>query len=61
MTNIKNRVIYGDNTSEVYNKLDETTESKPKKGFIEVGINDLLKNNSLDSILLYITTTLLGR
>lgn len=44
---IKNRGISGDNTEGILERLDEITESHPKKIFIEIGFNDLvLKENT---------------
>src|SRR5688572_792456 len=40
LPNIKNRGINGDNSLGLLERLDEITESKPKKIFIEIGIND---------------------
>lgn len=48
--NIKNRGINYDVTQGILQRLDEIVESKPKKIFIEVGINDIRKNYSIDSI-----------
>lgn len=48
--NIKNRGINSDITKGILQRLDEVVESKPKKIFIEVGINDILKNYSTDTI-----------
>jgi len=48
--NIKNRGINYDVTQGILQRLDEIVESKPKKIFIEVGINDIRKKYSIDSI-----------
>lgn len=48
--NIKNRGIHADNTLGVLNRISEITSSCPKKVFIEIGINDLIKGNSVDSV-----------
>ncbi|MBI9036727.1 MAG: sialate O-acetylesterase [Bacteroidales bacterium] len=48
--NIKNRGINADITKGILQRLDEVIESKPKKIFIEIGINDIRKNYSMDSI-----------
>jgi lysophospholipase L1-like esterase len=48
--NIKNRGIMGDISKGVLQRLDNTLESKPKKIFIEVGINDLLAGFAIDSV-----------
>ncbi len=48
--NIKNRGINSDVTKGVLQRLDEVIESKPKKIFIQIGINDIRKNYSMDSI-----------
>ena len=47
---IKNRGISGDFTTGVLNRLDEISIRKPKKVFLLIGINDLAKNISTDSI-----------
>jgi membrane-associated phospholipid phosphatase len=47
--NIKNRGIIGDRTDQVLDGLDDITRYKPKKIFIEIGINDLLQGISVDS------------
>jgi lysophospholipase L1-like esterase len=47
--NIKNRGINTDVTKGILQRLDEVIESKPKKIFIEIGINDIRKNYSIDS------------
>ena len=39
--NIKNRGISGDTTEGVLNRIDEVVESKPKKIFLLIGINDI--------------------
>jgi len=49
--NIKNRGISGDNTFGILARLDEVLESKPKKVFIMIGINDIARNIP-DSIIL---------
>ena len=48
--NIKNRGINTDITKGVIQRLDEVIESKPKKIFIEIGINDIRRNYLMDSI-----------
>lgn len=48
--NIKNRGINSDVTVGILQRLDEVVESKPKKIFIEIGINDIRRNYSMDSI-----------
>ncbi len=48
--NIKNRGINSDITKGVLQRLDEIVESNPKKIFIEIGINDIRRNYSTDSI-----------
>ena len=47
---IKNRGISGDITRGVLNRLDEVTESKPAKVFLLIGINDLARGVSRDTI-----------
>lgn len=48
--NIKNRGIGGDITAGVLHRLNDIIKGKPKKVFIEIGINDLLHNISVDSV-----------
>lgn len=48
--NIKNRGINSDVTKGVLQRIDEVVESKPTKIFIEIGINDIRRNYSIDSI-----------
>lgn len=52
--NIKmlNRGISGDITEGILYRLEEVTESKPSKIFLLIGINDLSKGLSVDSILI---------
>lgn len=40
--NIKNRGISGDQTIDILSRLSEITESKPKKIFLMVGVNDII-------------------
>lgn len=47
---IKNRGISNDNTAGLLNRLDEITETCPKKVFIEIGVNDLLNNVPVDTV-----------
>ncbi|MFY8182193.1 MAG: GDSL-type esterase/lipase family protein [Flavobacterium sp.] len=47
---IKNRGIIGDYTSTLFNRLEPIIEEKPKKIFIEIGINDLGINLPNDSL-----------
>ena len=49
-TRIKNRGISGDFTAGVLNRLDEISTCKPKKVFLLIGVNDLARNISTDSI-----------
>ncbi len=48
--NIKNRGIGGDITKGILQRINEVVESKPKKVFIEIGINDLLRGFPVDSV-----------
>ncbi|MDE3236863.1 MAG: family 20 glycosylhydrolase [Bacteroidota bacterium] len=48
--NIKNRGISGDITVGVLNRLPEIIRRKPKKVFLLIGINDLARNISPDSV-----------
>ncbi|CAN5859296.1 SGNH/GDSL hydrolase family protein [soil metagenome] len=47
---IRNRGISGEGIAQVINRLEEVTEGKPKKIFIEIGINDILNDQHADSI-----------
>ena len=47
---IKNRGIVGDISRGVLRRLAEVTDRKPKKIFIEIGINDVLNGYPLDSV-----------
>jgi hypothetical protein len=47
---VKNRGISGDNTTGVLNRLDEVYNRLPGKVFLLIGINDLARNVSPDSL-----------
>jgi hexosaminidase len=47
---IKNRGISGDFTAGVINRMDEIAARKPAKVFLMIGINDLARNVSEDSV-----------
>ncbi|MCU4174211.1 GDSL-type esterase/lipase family protein [Carboxylicivirga sp. N1Y90] len=47
---VRNRGISGDVTDGVLYRLDEVTESKPKKVFLLIGVNDLARGTSSDTI-----------
>lgn len=47
---VKNRGISGDITEGVLNRLPEITSAKPAKVFLLIGINDLARNISTDSV-----------
>ncbi|MEM7727146.1 MAG: GDSL-type esterase/lipase family protein [Cyanobacteria bacterium P01_A01_bin.45] len=50
--NIKNRGISGDTTWRVFNRLDAIAQTKPKKIFLMVGINDLVnEKKSIQEVL----------
>ncbi len=48
---VKNRGISGDITAGVIYRLDEITTREPVKVFLLIGVNDLAKNTSTDSII----------
>lgn len=48
--NIKNRGISGDIAEGLYDRLGTILEGEPHKIFLMIGINDIAKNNSIDSI-----------
>jgi hexosaminidase len=52
---IKNRGISGDISAGVLNRIDEIALRKPAKVFLLIGINDLSRNTSTDSIFKNIT------
>lgn len=47
----KNRGIGGNTSSDIIKRLDEVTEGRPAKIFLEIGINDLSNGISVDSLL----------
>jgi lysophospholipase L1-like esterase len=47
---IKNRGVNGDSTSGVLARFNETTQRKPSKIFIELGVNDILNGVPIDTI-----------
>lgn len=47
----KNRGISGDNTGGILNRLDEVTSSRPAKIFLMIGVNDLARGVSEETIL----------
>jgi len=47
---VRNRGISGDITDGVLYRLDEVTESKPKKVFLLIGVNDLARGIDSDTI-----------
>ncbi|MCB0517992.1 MAG: sialate O-acetylesterase [Lewinellaceae bacterium] len=47
---VKNRGINGDETAGVLHRLDEVTESKPSKVFLQIGINDLIRGKSPETV-----------
>ena len=49
-TRIRNREINGDGIAQILQRLNEVTEGKPKKIFIEIGINDITNSQPMDSI-----------
>lgn len=47
---VKNRGITGDITAGVIHRLDEIANRKPAKVFLLIGVNDLARNVTTDSI-----------
>lgn len=47
---VKNRGISGDITAGVINRIDEMTQRKPAKIFLLIGVNDLSRNITPDSV-----------
>ena len=58
--NVINRGISGDITAGVLYRLDEVTRSKPEKIFLMIGVNDLARGVSPDSVVKNIRT-IIGR
>lgn len=52
--NVKNRGINADTAPGVYDRLDQIVKGKPAKIFLLIGINDLSRGTSPDSIVGYI-------
>ncbi|MEG0949084.1 MAG: GDSL-type esterase/lipase family protein [Bacteroidales bacterium] len=48
--NVKNRGISGDVSMGVYDRLDAIVKGKPKKIFLLIGVNDLARGTSIDTI-----------
>jgi lysophospholipase L1-like esterase len=48
---VKNRGISGDTTDGLFQRLNQIIALKPKKVFIMIGVNDLLKGQSTDAII----------
>lgn len=48
---LKNRGISGDTTNGLLNRIDEVIESKPRKIFMMIGINDLNQGRNVEVIL----------
>ncbi len=46
--NVKNRGIWGDQTIDMLNRIEEVIEANPKKVFILAGINDIVRHVPLD-------------
>lgn len=51
-TNIKNRGISGDVCQGVYDRLETITNGKPDKIFLMIGVNDIARDTSIDSVAL---------
>lgn len=49
--NIKNRGISGDSAEGVYERLDPIVKGKPKKIFLLIGVNNLSRDYTVDSVL----------
>jgi len=49
--NIKNRGISGDSAEGVYERLDPIVKGKPKKIFLLIGVNNLSRDFTVDSVL----------
>ncbi|MDP9080928.1 MAG: GDSL-type esterase/lipase family protein [Bacteroidota bacterium] len=47
---LKNRGIGGNKTNDIFNRLNEVTNGKPAKIFLEVGTNDITLNCLIDTI-----------
>ncbi|NLO72182.1 MAG: sialate O-acetylesterase [Porphyromonadaceae bacterium] len=51
---IKNRGISGDTAEGVLDRIEVITEGKPKKIFLMIGVNDLIRGKSPDSVVITI-------
>ena len=51
-TNLKNRGISGDVCQGVYDRLETITNGKPNKIFLMIGVNDIARDTSIDSVAL---------
>ena len=49
-TNLKNRGISGDICQGVYDRLEPITNGKPNKIFLMIGVNDIARDTSIDSV-----------
>ncbi|MBF0487642.1 MAG: hypothetical protein HQK98_05715 [Nitrospirae bacterium] len=50
--NIINRGVYGDTSRDMYNRLGAVIHDAPKKIFIMAGINDIIRGQSVDGLIL---------
>ncbi|CEJ71249.1 multifunctional acyl-CoA thioesterase I and protease I and lysophospholipase L1 [Chryseobacterium oranimense G311] len=50
--NIKNRGIAGNTTADVLHRLQNIVSGKPRKIFLEIGLNDLSENNAPEKVFL---------
>lgn len=55
---LKNRGINGDGTKGVLKRADNVAKGSPDKVFIEIGINDVMGKNPIDSIILNLQNTI---
>ncbi|MBF2025830.1 MAG: G-D-S-L family lipolytic protein [Oscillatoriales cyanobacterium C42_A2020_001] len=55
---IKNRAISGDTTAGLLQRLDSITQSTPHKVFLMIGINDLIRDISVEQLIQNYTTIL---
>ncbi|WP_420267233.1 GDSL-type esterase/lipase family protein [Candidatus Magnetominusculus dajiuhuensis] len=50
--NMINRGVYGDTSRDMYNRLGAVIHDAPKKIFIMAGINDIIRGQSVDGLIL---------
>src|SRR5690348_4269946 len=47
---VRNKGISGNTSQDILNRIDSIADAKPRKIFLDVGINDILRNQSVDTL-----------